>query len=171
MPATLLDNPLSTSPADIRALLKTVLSGEPNELLQHARLQRRVDKEYLDTVVSNLDEAWSLVTAAREERRALSVGLVGNCADILPEMVRRGWIPDVVTDQTSAHDPLDGYVPAGVEDPAGLRERDPEAYVRRSRESIARPTSAPPAPPTRRPVVPLGLRQSVRPSAPRQVRP
>src|SRR5205823_2350387 len=74
----------------------------------------------------------------RTERRARSVGLVANAADVLPEIVRRGTRVDVVTDQTSAHDPLDGYVPAGVADPDALRERDPEEYVRRSRASIAR---------------------------------
>src|SRR2546426_1023350 len=87
-----------------------------------ARLQRRIDTGYLDTMTRNLDEAWTLVTSARDERRPLSVGLVGNCADVLPEMVRRGWIADVLTDQTSAHDPLNGYVPRGLtlEKAAGL---------------------------------------------------
>src|SRR4029079_2986450 len=61
-----------------------------------ARLKRRVEKEYLDTIASNLDEAWGVVTADGKDRRALSVGLVGNCADVLPEMVRRGWTPDIV---------------------------------------------------------------------------
>ena len=63
-----------------------------------ARIQRRIDTGYLDTITNKLDEAWSLVTAACGERRPLSVGLVGNCAEVLPEMVRRGWIPDVLTD-------------------------------------------------------------------------
>src|SRR3989441_10580069 len=92
-----------------------------------ARLQRRIDTGYLDTMTRNLDEAWTLVTSARDERRPLSVGLVGNCADVLPEMVRRGWIADVLTDQTSAHDPLNGYVPRGLtlDEAAKLRESDP----------------------------------------------
>ncbi len=76
-----------------------------------ARVKRRIDTRYLDTMTDKLDEAWKLVASAREQRRPLSVGLVGNCAEILPEMVRRGWIPDVLTDQTSAHDPLNGYIP------------------------------------------------------------
>jgi urocanate hydratase len=104
-----------------------------------ARLQRRIDTGYLDTMTGDLDEAWKLVTSARDERRALSVGLIGNCAEVLPEMVRRGWIPDVLTDQTSAHDPLHGYVPLGLslDEAAKLRESDPKTYTRRSIESMA----------------------------------
>ena len=104
-----------------------------------ARIQRRIDTGYLDGMADNLDEAWRLVTAARDNRRALSVGLVGNCADVLPEMVRRGWIADVLTDQTSAHDPLHGYVPMGLtlDQAAKLRESDPKAYTKRSIESMA----------------------------------
>jgi urocanate hydratase len=104
-----------------------------------ARLKRRVDKEYLDTIAANLDEAWGLVTAARNEKRALSVGLVGNCADVLPEMARRGWIPDVVTDQTSAHDPLNGYIPRGysLDEAAELRRTKPQEHIRRAIESMA----------------------------------
>ena len=104
-----------------------------------ARLQRRIDTGYLDTMTRNLDEAWTLVTAARDERRPLSVGLVANCADVLPEMVRRGWIADVLTDQTSAHDPLNGYVPRGLTlaEATKLRESDPKTYTKRSIESMA----------------------------------
>src|SRR5215468_10482244 len=104
-----------------------------------ARLVRRIEKEYLDTMTSSLDEAWNLVSAARNDRRALSVGLVGNCADVLPEMVRRGWIPDVVTDQTSAHDPLNGYIPHGysLEDAAELRQKNPQEHIQRAIESMA----------------------------------
>src|SRR5437879_5329609 len=104
-----------------------------------ARIQRRIDTGYLDTITNELDEAWSLVTAACGERRPLSVGLVGNCAEVLPEMVRRGWIPDVLTDQTSAHDPLNGYVPCGLSlsEAAKLRENDPKSYVARAIESMA----------------------------------
>lgn len=103
------------------------------------RIQRRIDTGYLDTMSSNLDEAWRLVTDARDQRRAFSVGLVGNCAEVLPEMVRRGWIPDVLTDQTSAHDPLNGYIPRGLSlaDAARLRESDPKAYTGRAIESMA----------------------------------
>ncbi|HEX4998109.1 MAG TPA: urocanate hydratase [Terriglobia bacterium] len=104
-----------------------------------ARVQRRIATGYLDTMTADLDDAWRLVTRARDERRALSVGLVGNCADVLPEMARRGWIPDVLTDQTSAHDPLHGYVPRGcsLEEASALRQADPDTYVRRAIESIA----------------------------------
>ncbi len=104
-----------------------------------ARIQRRLDTRYLDRMTDSLDEAWRMVEDAREERRALSVGLVGNCAEVLPAMVRRGWVPDVLTDQTSAHDALNGYVPAGLTlgDAAHLRRADPAEYVRRSMASMA----------------------------------
>jgi urocanate hydratase len=104
-----------------------------------ARIERRIATGYLDRMSSSLDEAWHLVTAAREQKRALSVGLVGNCAEILPEMVRRGWIPDMLTDQTSAHDPLNGYVPSALslDAAAQLRTSDPQTYIRRSIESMA----------------------------------
>src|SRR5206468_3589259 len=104
-----------------------------------ARIRRRIDTGYLETMTSKLDDAWNLVTAARDERRPLSVGLVGNCADVLPEMVRRGWIPDVLTDQTSAHDPLHGYIPAGLSlaEAAKVRESDPNTYIKRAVDSMA----------------------------------
>lgn len=104
-----------------------------------ARIDRRIATGYLDTKSNNLDEAWSLVTAARDQKRAVSIGLVGNCAEILPEMVRRGWIPDMLTDQTSAHDPLNGYVPRALslDAAARLRASDPQAYIKRSIESMA----------------------------------
>jgi len=104
-----------------------------------ARIQRRIATGYLDTMSHDLDDAWKLVTTARDEKRALSVGLVGNCAEILPEMVRRGWTPDVLTDQTSAHDPLNGYVPRELplEDAVSLRITDPQSYITRSIESMA----------------------------------
>src|SRR5579871_2054498 len=101
--------------------------------VDRSRIERRVETRYCDTLTEGLDEALSLCEAARNEGRALSVGLVGNCADILPEIVRRGVVVDVVTDQTSAHDPLNGYVPQGLslEEAAALRLRDPQEYVRR----------------------------------------
>jgi urocanate hydratase len=103
------------------------------------RIQRRLDTRYLDVMTESLDEAWRLVTAAKANGEARSVGLLGNCADVLPEMVARGWVPDLLTDQTSAHDPLNGYVPSGLglEAATALRERDPAEYLRRSRASIA----------------------------------
>jgi urocanate hydratase len=103
-----------------------------------ARIQRRLETRYVDAMSDSLDEAWSQVQAAKDRGEAFSIGLVGNCAEVLPEMVRRGWTPDVVTDQTSAHDTLVGYVPAGLslEAAAALRTSDPEEYVRQARHSI-----------------------------------
>ena len=103
-----------------------------------ARIQRRLETRYVDVMTASLDDAWSRIVAAREKGEAISVGLVGNCAEVLPEIVRRGWQPDVVTDQTSAHDPLDGYIPVGLtpQQAAELRASDPNDYLRRSRESI-----------------------------------
>jgi urocanate hydratase len=104
-----------------------------------ARVKRRIDTGYLDTMTSELDEALRLATDARDQKKALSIGLVGNCADVLPEMVRRNWIPDLLTDQTSAHDPLNGYVPRGLslDDAAALREANAKTYIARSIESMA----------------------------------
>ncbi len=104
-----------------------------------ARIERRLETRYLDRATESLDEALELVLNARERGEALSVGLLGNCADVVPEIAGRGIGPDLVTDQTSAHDALNGYVPRGLslEEAAGLRERDPEEYVRRSMESMA----------------------------------
>lgn len=103
------------------------------------RIQRRVDTRYCDCLTESLDQALQLCEAARREGRALSVGLVGNCAEVLPEIVRRGVVVDVVTDQTSAHDPLNGYIPLGytLEQAAALRQRDPQAYTRLSTEAMA----------------------------------
>ena len=100
-----------------------------------ARIQRRLDTGYCDRIARTLDEALAMLAGPE----ALSVGLVGNCADILPEMVRRGIVPDVLTDQTSAHDPLNGYVPNGMtlEDARRLRARDPREYVARSMAAMA----------------------------------
>ncbi len=104
------------------------------------RIRRRVEGGYLDRMEESLDRALELALSAREKGRALSVGLVGNCAEVLPELVRRRVVPDLLTDQTSAHDALNGYVPAGLSLPAALelRERDPHEYVRRSMASMAR---------------------------------
>ena len=104
-----------------------------------ARVRRRIETGYLDTMTHSLDEAWQLVTDARTQQRPLSVGLVGNCAEVLPEMVHRGWIPDVLTDQTSAHDPLNGYIPRGLslDKAAKLRASAPKIYTAQAIESIA----------------------------------
>ena len=104
-----------------------------------ARIERRVETRYLDEATDSLDDALARVRTAAAERRGLSVGLVGNAADVVPELARRGERFDLVTDQTAAHDPLNGYVPQGlsVEDAAALRESDPDEYMRRAGESIA----------------------------------
>ncbi|GMV07425.1 MAG: urocanate hydratase [Gemmatimonadota bacterium] len=102
------------------------------------RIRRRLNTRYCDRMTHDLDEALGWVREAAGEGKALSIGLVGNCAEVLPELVRRGVTPDIVTDQTSAHDPLNGYVPAGLslEAAAALRASDPEAYLRRSMAAI-----------------------------------
>jgi urocanate hydratase len=109
-----------------------------------ARIERRVKSRYLDRETGSLDEALEWVEAARGAGEALSVGLVGNAAETHPELLRRGFAPDIVTDQTSAHDPLAGYVPAGLslEQAAELRDGDAAAYVRRAHESMARHVEA-----------------------------
>ncbi|MHB1193814.1 MAG: urocanate hydratase [Longimicrobiales bacterium] len=102
------------------------------------RIQRRLDTRYCDRMTRELDEALAWVREATGAGRALSIGLVGNCAEVLPELVRRGVTPDIVTDQTSAHDPLNGYVPAGLSlvDADKLRDSDAAEYTRRSMASI-----------------------------------
>ena len=104
-----------------------------------ARIERRLATGYLDRKSESLDEALELVARARRDREALSVGLLGNAADVVPEIARRGIVPDVVTDQTSAHDALSGYVPRAlsVDQAAALRSSDPKGYVARSMESMA----------------------------------
>ena len=108
------------------------------------RVERRVLTGYCDRVALGLDEALDICEDAREQKRAVSVGLVGNCAELLPEIVRRGIKVDAVTDQTSAHDPLNGYVPAGLslEGADELRRNDPHAYTARAMESMARHVEA-----------------------------
>jgi urocanate hydratase len=103
------------------------------------RIERRIKTRYLDRETDSLDEALAWTDEARAAREAVSIGLLGNCAEVLPELARRGWQPDVVTDQTSAHDPLEGYLPAGLslDAAAELRDGDPDAYVRRAHASMA----------------------------------
>jgi len=102
------------------------------------RIQRRVETRYCDRLETDLDVALRLVVAARARRRPLSVGLVGNIAEVLPQLVRRGVVPDILTDQTSAHDLLVGYIPAGhtLDQAAALRERDPAGYEARVLDSM-----------------------------------
>jgi urocanate hydratase len=108
--------------------------------VDQARIERRLETRYLDEATDSLDDALARVRAAAGEGRALSVGLLGNAAEIVPELAQRGETFDLVTDQTAAHDPLNGYIPVGlsVEEAARLRERDPDGYLRRAGESIAR---------------------------------
>src|SRR2546429_5171793 len=103
------------------------------------RIERRIKSGYCDRIAHSLDDAMKMLHEAMAAKRTLSVGLVGNCAEVLPELVRRGIVPDLLTDQTSAHDPLNGYIPAGysVEDAAKLRKTDPKQYVDRALDSIA----------------------------------
>ncbi|MBM7110061.1 Urocanate hydratase [Brevibacillus laterosporus] len=103
------------------------------------RIQRRIETRYCDVMVHDLDTAWQMATEAKNEGRALSIGLVGNAAEIFPEMVTRGLTPEFVTDQTSAHDPLNGYVPVGygLEGAKSLRESDPDQYIKLAKRSMA----------------------------------
>jgi urocanate hydratase len=107
--------------------------------VDETRIRRRIDSRYCDRMTRDLDEALRWVRDAAAAGDALSVGLVGNCAEVLPELVRRGVVPDVLTDQTSAHDELNGYVPAGLslQEAAALRTADPQQYVRRAMDSMA----------------------------------
>ncbi len=107
--------------------------------VDRSRIDRRIATKYCEMVTDSIDEAIALAREAQEKRIPRSIALVGNAAETHPEFVRRGVIPDLVTDQTSAHDPLNGYVPAGLtlEQAAELRKSDPDQYVRRARASMA----------------------------------
>lgn len=111
--------------------------------VDRSRLQRRVDHRYLDEIATDIDDAIAKSLQAKAGRRAWSIGLVGNCAEVFPELLRRGVDIDIVTDQTSAHDPL-SYLPIGVEleDWADYAERKPEEFTDRARESMARHVQA-----------------------------
>jgi urocanate hydratase len=104
-----------------------------------SRIERRLRTRYLDEVADSLDDAVDRCTRARDERRALSIGLLANAADVVPALLARGFPADIVTDQTSAHDALNGYVPnrMSLAEAASLRESDPDEYVKRSRAAIA----------------------------------
>ncbi|KQX46751.1 MULTISPECIES: urocanate hydratase [unclassified Paenibacillus] len=103
------------------------------------RIKRRIDTRYCDVMVYDLDEALKLANEAKAEGKALAIGLVGNAAEVFAEFVKRGIVPDFVTDQTSAHDPLNGYIPVGysLEAAADLRKNDPTQYVKLSKKSMA----------------------------------
>jgi urocanate hydratase len=109
-----------------------------------ARIERRIKTRYLDRETAEVDEAVRWADEARAAGEAVSIGLLGNAAEVFPELLRRGFQADVVTDQTSAHDPLGGYVPAGLtlDEARDLRESDQDDYVRRSYESMARHVEA-----------------------------
>jgi urocanate hydratase len=104
-----------------------------------SRIERRIKTRYLDRETADLDEALRWADDGRAAREAVSIGLLGNCAEVLPALLSRGWQPDIVTDQTSAHDPLGGYVPGGLSlaEAEDLRGRDPEEYQRRAYDSMA----------------------------------
>jgi urocanate hydratase len=104
------------------------------------RIKKRLKTGYCDFMVNTLDEALRILKNAVRKKENVSVGLVGNCADIIPELAERGVVPDILTDQTSAHDPLNGYVPNGMSlaEALELRRRDPQAYEEKSLDSIAR---------------------------------
>lgn len=103
-----------------------------------ARIQKRIDTGYLDVMTDNLEEALKLVLDAKQNNKALSVGLIGNAGEILPEILKKGIVPDVITDQTSAHDTLNGYVPMGMsfEEALSLRKSDPEKYIKLAKATI-----------------------------------
>src|SRR5579884_3246083 len=104
------------------------------------RIKKRLKTGYCDFMVTTLDEALRILKNAIRKKENVSVGLVGNCADVIPELAERGVVPDILTDQTSAHDPLNGYVPNGMtlEEALALRKRDPESYQQLSLDAIAR---------------------------------
>ena len=108
------------------------------------RIRRRIETGYLDKSTTSLDEALSWATSAAADKQAVSIGLLGNAADVVPEIVRRGFVPDMVTDQTSAHDTLNGYVPNGMAYEAALelRAKNPDEYERRAVASIVEHVTA-----------------------------
>jgi urocanate hydratase len=107
--------------------------------VDRARIEKRLRTKYVDTMVESLDEALELADRAKKKKEPLSLALLGNAADIIPEFVKRGIVPDVLTDQTSAHDELNGYVPNGLpyEEALRLRREDPEQYIQRAYRSMA----------------------------------
>lgn len=107
-------------------------------------IDRRIEKRYCDMYTESLEEALAVANEYKEKKEPISIGLLGNAAEILPELVKHNITPDLVTDQTSAHDPLNGYIPVGytLEEAAKLREEDPERYVQLSKESMTKHVEA-----------------------------
>lgn len=112
--------------------------------VDRSRLEKRINTKYLDVISENLNEALDIILKAKQNKNAISVGLVGNAAEILPRILERGIVPDVLTDQTSAHDTLNGYVPMGIslEDAKILRKNDPEEYIKRAKHTIVKHVQA-----------------------------
>ena len=108
------------------------------------KIERRLRTKYCDLKTEKIEEALSIALDAKKEKKALSIALLGNSADVLPELVNRGFTPDILTDQTSAHDPLNGYIPSGysVESAVEARKSDPHGYVKKAKESMARHVNA-----------------------------
>ncbi|PEJ54523.1 urocanate hydratase [Bacillus sp. AFS002410] len=107
--------------------------------VDETRIQRRIDTRYCDVLTHDLEEALKLATEAKNEGKALAIGLVGNAAEILPQLVERNFVPDLITDQTSAHDPLNGYLPIGMtmEEGKKLRVENPDEVIKRAKHSMA----------------------------------
>lgn len=107
--------------------------------VDETRIQRRIDTRYCDVLTHSLEEALQLATEAKNEGKALAIGLVGNAAEILPELVARNFVPDLITDQTSAHDPLNGYLPIGMtlEEAKTLRKENPDEMIKQAKHSMA----------------------------------
>lgn len=107
--------------------------------VDESRIQRRIDHRYLDVMATSIEEVLELARAAQAKGEPLSIGLLGNAAEVFPAFVQRGIIPDLVTDQTSAHDPLRGYIPAGLTyaEALELRQADPQAYIAKAKASMA----------------------------------
>ncbi|RUS46201.1 urocanate hydratase [Cohnella sp. AR92] len=112
--------------------------------VDRSRIEKRIHSRYCDMLVESMVDAISLALEAKEEGRPLSIGLLGNAAEVLPRMLELGFLPDIITDQTSAHDPLNGYLPAGMtlEEGKAKREIDPDAYVKLAKASMARHVEA-----------------------------
>jgi urocanate hydratase len=131
--------------------------------VDRSRIQKRLDTAYCDVMTESLDEAVAMVREAVDKGIPKSIGLVANAADTHPELLKRGVIPDVVTDQTSAHDPLGGYVPNGMsfEEAVALRQSDPDEYVKKSMKAMAEHVRAIRTPASRTPsTIPASCRHT-----------